>query len=95
VTRWLLAALLLASIPAPGAREHRNHAILRQYRELVPCPSTGLKTGHCPEVIDHWIPICLNPAFDQLIFLHWQDAAEAKAKDKLEWAVCRAAKSRK
>lgn len=94
-TRWLifLPALLLAASPAV-ARQARSHRSLALFRQLVPCPSTGLFKGPCPQYrADHWIPICLGPGFDEAWLLHWQPLAASIAKDKLEWAMCRSAKA--
>lgn len=91
--RWLIAALLLASTEAQAARIHRDHHVLQEFQALVPCPSTGRTKGPCPGFVkDHRIPLCSAPWADQIWNLHWQSKKDAAAKDKLEWAECRAMK---
>lgn len=88
-----LSALLLACLPAQAARIHRDHHVLAEFQQLVPCPSTGRTSGACPGFVkDHRIPLCLAPWADEIWNLQWQAKGEAAAKDKREWAACRALK---
>lgn len=91
MTRWLVIALLIFSWAA-DAKTARHKAPLVEFQKLHPCPSTGRKTGSCPGYIkDHIRPLCAGGA-DSVDNLQWQSKADAAAKDKLEWAECRALK---
>lgn len=64
--------------------------MLREFQHLHPCPSTGRTTGACPGYIkDHIVPLCAGGA-DAVDNLQWQTEADAAAKDRREWAQCRA-----
>src|SRR6266700_1389468 len=78
-----VAAFAFSPSPA-SAREHRSHAVAREFQRQHPCPSTGQTTGPCPGYRkDHVVPLaCGGP--DAASNLQWQTIAEAKAKDAWE-----------
>lgn len=86
ITIFLLVASLCQPVP-------RNHAVLRRFQKLHPCPSTGLTYGECPGyVMDHIKPLCLTgKAGDVEENIQWQTVKDAKAKDRKEKADCRKA----
>jgi len=58
------------------------------FKQLHPCPSTGLSYGSCPGyVIDHVNPLaCGGP--DAPSNMQWQTIADGKSKDKIERKTC-------
>ena len=99
-TRKRRAALLVlacALVTSPAYASHhatkRSQVVLHAFQREHPCPSTGKTTGRCPGYIkDHVIPLCAGGA-DAVVNLQWQSVADAKAKDKIEQAQCRRARS--
>lgn len=90
---FLSSALLLFSLPAE-ARQHRSREAVEAFKRAVPCPVEG--AGSCFKkgyVVDHVIPLCAGGA-DSPANMAYQRKDEAAAKDKLEWAECRALKKR-
>lgn len=83
----LLCCVLIAA-PAE-ARQHRSHAVLRQFQADNPCPSTGRKMGACPGYIKDHIKALACGGPDAVENLQWQTVADAKAKDKVELQGCR------
>jgi hypothetical protein len=82
-----LAALLLLALAASACA--RDPAKVREFRRLNPCPATGRTTGACGGyVVDHKWPLCAGGP-DAIDNLQWQTEADALAKDKIEWRVCR------
>jgi hypothetical protein len=68
----------------------RSAAVIREFRAMNPCPATGKIQKSCPGyVVDHIMPLC-GYGIDKLVNLQYQPIAEAKSKDKLENAQCRA-----
>lgn len=66
----------------------RSASVIKQFRKLNPCPGTGQTTGRCKGyVVDHIHPLC-HCGDDKLYNLQWQTIGDAKAKDKLERAMC-------
>jgi hypothetical protein len=87
----ILACLMVlaASADAHGHRIKRSHAAIHAFMRAHHCPSTGKATGKCPGyIVDHVVPLCAGGA-DKPENMQWQTVADAKAKDKLEWAQCR------
>jgi len=70
----------------------RSQAVLHTFQRTHPCPSTGKISGKCPGyILDHGIPLCLiGKTGDVVENINWQSVVEAKLKDRLERAVCRA-----
>jgi hypothetical protein len=67
----------------------RSAAEVRAFKYEHHCPSTDKAKGKCPGwIVDHIIPLCAGGA-DKPGNMQWQTVAEAKAKDKQEWAQCR------
>lgn len=90
--KWQLAALLVAAAIQPAMAVSRSHATVASFKRAYPCPSTGDSRGPCPGyVVDHVVPLCAGGP-DVTSNMQWQAAADAKAKDKQEWAQCRALK---
>lgn len=55
---------------ADGSIKRRSD-VLREFRKLYPCPSTGLTTGACPGwAIDHVIPLAVGGC-DAVSNLQW------------------------
>jgi hypothetical protein len=83
VISFILLALLAADASA------RSAAQVRVFKRNDPCPSTGQHKGRCPGwIVDHPVPLCAGGA-DTPANMQWQTVADAKTKDKLEWAQCR------
>ena len=83
--RLLVVSALVLQIVAPA---HRSAAVLRQFQQLNPCPSTALPYGACPGFIrDHIVPRCAGGP-DAVANLQWQTALDAKAKDAVERRQC-------
>lgn len=91
MTRKLLSIalllLLLAAVAFP--KTHRSAAARRAFQRSHPCPSTGKRSGRCPNhVIDHVIPLaCGGP--DAPSNMQWQSVQDAKAKDRWERKGCK------
>jgi hypothetical protein len=97
ITLRLAAAFSLALflIGAADARQPRSHSAKATFQRLYHCQSTNKPRGPCPgHVIDHVIPLCAGGADDPLN-MQWQTIADAKAKDRVELAECRALRGRK
>lgn len=79
--------ILLLTLPSSAeAGTKRNPAVAREFKKLHPCPYA---TGDC--IVDHIVPLCAGGP-DAVSNLQWQHKQESVAKDKLEWAECRALK---
>jgi hypothetical protein len=66
----------------------RSASVIRQFKASNPCPATGKIEKRCKGyVVDHIHPLC-HCGDDKLYNLQWQTIADAKAKDKLEKAMC-------
>jgi hypothetical protein len=49
----------------------RDHAVLREFQRIHPCPATGRVTGACPGwAIDHVIPLAVGGC-DSVVNLQW------------------------
>lgn len=84
----LIALALILALCAPAeARQARSKAVLREFRAAHECPSTGLKTGPCPEQIDHRWPLCAGGA-DSPENLRYLSVPDHKAKTKLDIKGC-------
>lgn len=80
-------AFLLALVAFSA--QARDPAAVREFRKTHPCPATNKTTGACPGwVVDHAWPLCAGGP-DSASNLQWQTRADALAKDKVEWRVCR------
>ena len=70
----------------------RSKAVVREFRSIHPCPSTGLKTGRCPGwAVDHVVPLKCGGC-DTLTNLQWlpsaiKSASGAAPKDRWERRV--------
>jgi hypothetical protein len=91
----LLAAVAIAKTVAaayddstcyryPGSSE-----VLRLFRETTPCPSTGSTQGGCPEIANHFIPLCLGGP-DTVANLWWEERERSYIKDEIEQSACHA-----
>lgn len=80
---YLLGALL-AVAPLAEGKTPRGWRAPMEFKNTVPCPSTGTVGLPCPGyVMDHIIPLaCDGP--DTPENLQWQRIEDAKAKDKVE-----------
>lgn len=88
----LCVSLILTACPA--AAVERSRTAVASFKRQQPCPATGQAHGACPGyVLDHVEALCAGGA-DSPSNMQWQTAAEAKAKDKTEWAQCRSMKKR-
>lgn len=86
------ALILLLAVASMAEAAPRSRAAVAQFKLQQPCPATGQTRGACPGyVVDHIEPLCANGA-DAPSNMQWQPADEAKAKDRQEWARCRALK---
>jgi len=92
--RWiafgaLISCVSLAILPSPAsAREHRSHAVTREFQREHPCPSTGQTSGTCPGYRkDHIRPLACGSS-DAVSNMQWQTISEAKAKDRQERKAC-------
>src|SRR5437870_8347840 len=55
-----------------SAREHRSHAVAREFQREHPCPSTGRTIGACPCYWkDHIMPLACGGS-DTVANLQWQ-----------------------
>jgi hypothetical protein len=85
-------ALAACCFAAPIEGASRSHAAIAAFKRQQPCPGTGRASGPCSGwTIDHIEPLCAGGA-DDPSNMQWQTTAEAKVKDKQEWARCRAMK---
>ena len=81
-------ALLMTSLSAASASEHRSREVAREFQWQHPCPSTGRATGACPGYIrDHIVPLACGGA-DAVRNMQWQTVSEARAKDRWERSAC-------
>lgn len=110
----IVAALLLAPVLAFAAPDprycgepartadgtiKRSRAVVREFRRMYPCPSTGKSTGACPGwQVDHVRPLA-SCGCDSVANMQWlpqeiKSASGAFAKDRWERRVytCRTPK---
>ena len=93
----LLCTTLVLAAPgsAAGEQEKRSSAQRAAFVRANPCPATGLTRGACDGfVVDHVIPLCAGGE-DRPSNMQWQSKAEAAAKDREEWRLCRQMKGAK
>lgn len=85
----VLLAIGFAFLSSPtDARQPRSRAVLIEFQQLRPCPSTGKPRGPCPGwEKDHIIPLGCGGA-DHPDNLQWLTVAEHKAKTKRDWGMC-------
>ena len=84
LSRAFIACVILLIPLAASANGHRSRAVVREFQELHPCPSTGRTIGACPGYVrDHVVPLACGGA-DTVENLQWA----ARAKDKLERKAC-------
>lgn len=98
---YALLALLIASLvgialitasTAEASNFKRSTKARHDFQRANPCPANGNTKGPCPGyVIDHVIPLCANGP-DTPENMQWQTIAEAREKDRIEVAKCRAKK---
>lgn len=82
----LMVALLVLTMSLPA--EARSRKVIRDFRKVNPCPSTGLTTGACPNfVVDHLVPLCAGGK-DGIPNLAWQEKRESYRKDVDERRLC-------
>lgn len=82
-------ALILVIALLTMSAEARERGVIREFRKLNPCPSTGLTTGPCPtHVVDHKCPLCMGCP-DHVNNLAWQEKRESYKKDVDERRLCR------
>lgn len=102
VTIWVFVAVVLFGLWARYAygaetcpvdrdahgRIARSKTVVHAFQRAHPCPATGLRFGSCPGyVVDHVKPLCAGGC-DAVENMQWQTVSDAKAKDKLERAMC-------
>jgi hypothetical protein len=92
--RTVLLALLFLSPGLAGAcpAVKRSAAVVRTFKRTHVCPTTQRIDPHCPDIVDHIVPLCLGPeagGIDAIPNLQFQRRAEALAKDKIERQMCR------
>lgn len=102
---WLVLALAQGIDPRmcgvvrrdDARRVVRNTAVVREFRQLYPCPSTGRSAGACPGwAVDHVIPLVCGGC-DSVANLQWlplaiKSASGTLPKDRWERRVyCRGA----
>lgn len=91
----LAAALIFLAVASSAAAPPRSHTATAAFKKLQPCPATGQTHGACPGyVIDHVVALCAGGS-DEPANMQWQTLADAKAKDRLEWAQCRSLRKNK
>lgn len=85
-----LAALLLAVlITASSTANARSAAQVNRFRQLAPCPVTGLSKGTCPGwQVDHITPLCAGGA-DHPSNLQWITLADHRFKTFIDVRECR------
>lgn len=87
-------ACLVALFAIAAEASPRSAAAVAAFKREHPCPVTTSTRGPCPGwIVDHVEPLCAGGA-DGPRNMQWQPVIEAKAKDKQEWAQCRAIKKR-
>ncbi|MFA7278613.1 MAG: HNH endonuclease signature motif containing protein [Sterolibacterium sp.] len=87
--RWLVAAILVASVSTIDAKIYRSAAAIAEFKRLQPCPSTGKTRGACPGwQIDHVMPLkCKGD--DHHLNMQWLTIQAHKEKTARESAWCR------
>jgi hypothetical protein len=83
----LLLALLLAGAPAAEGRILRSRAPVRRFIRETPRPERCSPPARC--VVDHVIPLCAGGP-DDPANMAWMGVEDARVKDRLEVAMCRA-----
>jgi hypothetical protein len=90
--RALLLALALAACTSAAPR---SRAVRAEFMREHPCPATSATQGACHGwIVDHVEPLCAGGQ-DAPANMQWQTVEEAKAKDRLEVARCRAMNQRR
>lgn len=88
----LMIALIAIFLAASCASEpvQRSNKARHDFARQTTCPSTGANKLPCPGyIIDHVKPLCAGGT-DVPANMQWQTVADARAKDRLEKAECRA-----
>lgn len=86
----ILAVCILPAIAWPADAVKRDPRARAAFLKAHPCPATGKPRGACPGyVVDHKKARCAGGP-DTPENMQWQTTAEAKRKDRLELAECRA-----
>ncbi|MBC7603873.1 MAG: HNH endonuclease [Ramlibacter sp.] len=67
----------------------RSQAVVREFRNANPCPSTGRILGACPGwQADHGIPLCAG-GVDRVENLHWLSVDDHRFKTLVDVRECR------
>ena len=67
-----------------SGRIKRNSSVRQQFQRQHPCPSTGIRSGHCSGyVVDHILSL-KHGGTDTVNNMQWQSIVEAKNKDRAE-----------
>lgn len=83
VVVFLISMFIVSSVYARSAK------VVRQFRAIYSCPSTGKYKGACPGyVVDHPEPLCTGGA-DTVENMRWQEVRESYKKDVEERRLCR------
>lgn len=86
----LALVALLPGFVSPQDALGRDLRHRTAFQKANPCPANGKTRGACPGfVVDHIRPLCAGGP-DSGANMQWQTTGEAKAKDRLEQAECRA-----
>lgn len=92
----MIRALLLALafvLPAAEARVQRSAAEVLAFKRNYPCPSTGLRSGACPNYqVDHANPICAGGS-DKAHNMQWLTIEEHRMKTRSDVRMCRNSKT--
>jgi hypothetical protein len=91
IIEWVrtLLILILVSLAFKAYATERSSTERHRFVQTHACPSTHKHRLPCPGyIVDHVVPLCAGGA-DYPGNMQWQTVAEAKAKDKEEWRLCR------
>lgn len=91
---YLLFAVAIAVPNIGWGKFTRDSSQRAAFTKHHPCPATGKSRSACPGyVVDHVKPLCAG-GVDQWQNMQWQTVADAKLKDREEWAFCRSLRKR-
>lgn len=89
---YVQGSLFLAAFCIASIGYARDPSVIRQFRAVEPCPSTGALKGACPGwQVDHIVALCLGGA-DHPANLQWIEVELHKIKTADDVRECRKAR---
>jgi hypothetical protein len=91
----LASALLAVAFALPtAARTQRDPQQRALFVQTHPCPANSNTQAGCGYVVDHVVPLCAGGR-DLASNMRWRPVAEAHAKDRERYQLCRRTKAKR